>query len=504
LFVSRPGSDLDLGWNGLAHDRELVDGASITIRNVRRCVGHRRITCALDSDCPSGDRCRPHCDCDDPANSSCEFTGPTGQRRCVRDLAPCDTNADCSGSTCAHFFGPPLPIAAANTAVCGTTFFVEDLNGTTDAETGAIQATAFLRSRVHLGITNAMPCPRCGGSKQSPAVGQQFECEGGPNDGQACIVDAVSPDFGGVSNDCPPDSADNISGAGLAIRFLNVTTDTDSAVAGVPCGAPNICTDDGSACSTNADCKRCDYAPYQPCSDSNDCPDGACAQAPLQPVTCGLYCHGGFCDDDPDQPCFNDSQCDEGETCRAGNTTTGIQERPNSCADLLCGRSAPERCCTTHEPGCDTPTRQIGECSLKPFIQCSNHTQCVAAQGGSCLLKNRSCFEHEIVREGEASPLGLHCVDDEAVGTCTSNADCAIGDCVAETSEPTTVALFCVPKTTSSSINDAGGFPGPGAVAFKTVLFACRCGDSAVGCDEECDDGNNANGDGCDQACRDE
>ena len=53
-------------------------------------------------------------------------------------------------------------------------------------------------------------------------------------------------------------------------------------------------------------------------------------------------------------------------------------------------------------------------------------------------------------------------------------------------------------------INAAGGIPGPGAITFKSVIFACRCGDNDVGCDEQCDDGNNANGDGCDQACRNE
>jgi proprotein convertase subtilisin/kexin type 5 len=36
------------------------------------------------------------------------------------------------------------------------------------------------------------------------------------------------------------------------------------------------------------------------------------------------------------------------------------------------------------------------------------------------------------------------------------------------------------------------------------VIFACRCGDGKVGCSEQCDDGNNVNGDGCDQACRTE
>jgi len=78
------------------------------------------------------------------------------------------------------------------------------------------------------------------------------------------------------------------------------------------------------------------------------------------------------------------------------------------------------------------------------------------------------------------------------------------GSCVPDTSEPETVALFCVPKTTSAAINAAGGIPGPGAITFNSVIIACRCGDGHVGCSEQCDDGNNINGDGCDQACRTE
>ena len=46
--------------------------------------------------------------------------------------------------------------------------------------------------------------------------------------------------------------------------------------------------------------------------------------------------------------------------------------------------------------------------------------------------------------------------------------------------------------------------PGPAHPAVYDIAFACRCGDGETACDEQCDDGNNANGDGCDQACRNE
>jgi cysteine-rich repeat protein len=39
-------------------------------------------------------------------------------------------------------------------------------------------------------------------------------------------------------------------------------------------------------------------------------------------------------------------------------------------------------------------------------------------------------------------------------------------------------------------------------MTLKTFTHYCRCGDGVVGCVEECDDGNQGNGDGCDQICR--
>jgi cysteine-rich repeat protein len=72
---------------------------------------------------------------------------------------------------------------------------------------------------------------------------------------------------------------------------------------------------------------------------------------------------------------------------------------------------------------------------------------------------------------------------------------------VPDSSEPTTVALFCVPPTASTSINAAGGIPGPGAITFKSAIISYRCGNGVTEGIEECDDGNNANGDGCNEIC---
>ena len=517
-FVSQTNSDLDTGWNGLAHNQDLVGGATISIDILRRCENSPETICKVDSDCPSG-QCKPFCDCDDPNNSICEITGPTHERRCVRDLTVCTTNADCgAGGRCEHFFGPPLPTSAANTPACITSYFQEDLTGTADSETGEGLARAFLRSRVHLGVANDKPCPACGLPNQNPAIGQPFKCSGGPNNGKDCTVEAVSPTFGGVSSECPPDATSNVSGEGLVIRMREVTTGTTAVTAEIPCLFSGSCVDglgpNNGQCATNADCTRCTND-LSACTSNADCSGGAtCAPAPDQPISCGFYCHCGFCNNDPQKPCFNGDDCSAGETCEPGDSTTGQQDQPNACTDLICGRVTPGECCNSELDGSACPeassTGLSGKCQLKPYVACSTDPSsdlfgaCSQQGGGDCIAEPRPCFDSRVTRTGEPSPLGSYCVDDTSKGACTSNADCATGACVADTSEPKTVALFCAPKTTSAAINAAGGIPGPGAITFNSVIFACRCGDGKVGCSEQCDDGNNVNGDGCDQACRTE
>jgi cysteine-rich repeat protein len=100
--------------------------------------------------------------------------------------------------------------------------------------------------------------------------------------------------------------------------------------------------------------------------------------------------------------------------------------------------------------------------------------------------------------------MGSYCVDDPGTAACSSNADCEIGECVADTAEPRLIALFCIPKTVNGGINAAAGIPGPGVLTVNSAVFFCRCGDGRVGCDEQCDDGNLTAGDGCDETCHSE
>jgi hypothetical protein len=211
-FFAVGGSDLDSGWNGLGHDSDIVEGASITLRVVRRCSNDQAV-CNTAANCTGGATCDLTCNCDEPGNTECEVFGPTNQGRCLISLLPCNSNADCvvaNNESCQQFFGPPLPLSADGTPVCVTTYFQEPIVGTADSATGEGNASSFLRSRVHLGVAGDKPCPRCGTLAQNPMVGDNFQCSGGPNNGQTCTVDAVSSEFGGVSFNCPPASGTNV------------------------------------------------------------------------------------------------------------------------------------------------------------------------------------------------------------------------------------------------------------------------------------------------------
>ena len=513
-IITAAGSSLDAGWSGAGHDAAVVEGASIFVEAIRRCGDGG--ACFVDADCAVG-FCELTCDCDcDGGDNECEITGPVGDKHCLVAMnQTCEGAGDCpSGQPCEKFFGPPLPLVAEGTPTCVTTYFQEDISGTLDTGTGATEASASLRSRVHLGIQTAKPCPRCGALSESPEVGDTFSCDGGPRNTKPCTVDAVSPDFGGTSYDCPPNPTTNVSGVGLAIKFRSISTGTRNLDARIACGGslaalhPSnggaVCLDTRAACQTNADCMRCTGAPTAACSDNGDCTgNGACVAAPEQPISCGVYCHCGFCDGDPDAPCSSDAECDVGEICEQGAGVTQ-QLQGNKCSDLVCGLGGEEQCCSSDTPSCANPTARLGKCSTAQYLGCDNNADCSMQAAGTCVLANRPCFENRISRTGEPSPLGSYCIDDPDVGACQSNADCGVGACVDNTFEPTAVALFCIPPTASGAINAAGGIPGPGAVTFKSVVLAYRCGNHVRQGIEECDDGDNENGDGCDELCRSE
>jgi hypothetical protein len=516
-IFSRPGSDLDIGWTGMAHDMDGANGSSITLRVKRECSVTTTQECEHDDDCPGEETCEPTCDCN--GDSSCELTGPTHQKKCQNNLKDCETNADCQASVpCVHTLGPPLPLASGGTPICVVSVFVDPITGTANSQTGEGEISTNLRSRVFLGITLDKPCPRCGAPDQNPEVGDQFTCSGGQFPNASCIVEGVSEDFGGTSSDCPPEIAANVSGPDIAIRFHRVSTGTATKTAKLPCKSAGLFAGNPTApgsnpkcidrlgpgdpvCTSNADCKRCTDDVATSCASNGDCTGkGVCGEAPDQPITCGFWCHCGFCDNNPALPCFETTDCPDGQACIAGsgphNTANMGQQRPNDCFNdgFVCGSGIDEQCAATLN----------STCSDQPYRFCDTNQDCEAFDAGFCNFEPQPCFEPRITDTGVPSPLGKYCAFENKA--CTTNVDCANeGDyCAPDSSRPETVALFCVPATISGPVNTAGGITGPGSVHLNSFVQVCRCGDGVVGCDEDCDDSNVFNGDGCDDLCQDE
>jgi hypothetical protein len=327
---------------------------------------------------------------------------------------------------------------------------LDDAAGTLDLATGASVVSLELLWRLHLGLALDQPCPRCGDAEQAPAIGDEYTCEGGPMNGQTCIVGGVSPLFGGVSLDCPPAVAGDVSGPGVRLRIREMTTGTAVRQAILPCAAPldAIHPDEGGAVCLN-DLEAT-------CSSNADCDPG---------IPCGIYCHCGFCDGDLDFPCFDDADCPSETTCQPGGQNSfgwlQAQAQPNACASLLCGAEQGSETC-------DSATSQVGACSLQPFRPCTTDEECSAVSAGTCLLSPRPCFEGTIARSGEASALRSICSEGVEDTTCETNADCSEGECTRACPRPRYAAVLCVPAPYSSAINAAVGLTGPATMSFRT------------------------------------
>jgi cysteine-rich repeat protein len=473
-----PGSEIDLGWTGIAHDLEYSHG-SFDFLVLKRCSDNAA-PCSVNSDCAGG-QCVATCD--GVADTTCEVTGPAQEKRCGDTLEPCQDASDCSPfHGCVWVTGPPLPLSSGGIPLCVQNQIDAPFSGTIDLATGEISLSLVLRWRIALGEDTAMPCTSCGLPQDDPKLGDQFTCIGGIFNGNSCRVDAVHPMFGGLSFDCGFYVPLSVYGGDQIVRLNELTTATVTRTAELPCSnssfkPSNKCIDDFSVCATNADCTRCSDDPTIKCTSNGDCGEaGFCAEAPDQPITCNHMCHCGFCDGDATLPCFGNVDCPNGSTCMAGTgsetSAKAPQAKPNDCAQdkNVCGLTSAGECTNTTE----------GTCSGKPYLRCTaGSSTCEANEAGTCVLAPRSCFGTAVTEVGEAE-AGHD-------GTVSS----------------TLVALACVPATGSPSTNSVAGITGPLAVRWNTKVTPCPiCGNGAVNnpC-ETCDDGNTVDGDGCSRSC---
>ncbi len=435
-FVGRTGSDLDTGWTGIGHDSQTVTDAALMAGTVSNC----------DLDTGS------------PTCGQCDLTGPIANpgpaKNCVcsdlgtpdaSSLTVCDPQApSCGGGeTCECLLGPPLPISAGAIPVCVLNRLTGPVTGTANisdsgphAGEGAVQLQ--LVAAVHNGEAVEQPCPVCLNDPTPRDGVKGGTCKDGVRNGQPCDVGGTNEFFGALSIDCQPSSAKNIGN--LSIGFKPATTGETQLATNRPC------TD---APGQNCFCDTCATLAAEPCNTNADCPGGA--------VCGGRRCVGGT---NAGAVCTTASQCPSGFCNRPGQPT-----KPNGCADGACSLNV-----------ADGPTEGFCEngpidqsCNLEPFRGCSSNADCnpppsgncpTCLPGQSCGSSLRQCFLDPIVRHG-----------------------------VADTQTPVVAATFCIPPTSSQSVNQVAGLPGPGALALPTRVFklGAQCGNDVVNAGEACD-----------------
>ncbi len=309
-------SELDSGFNGGAHDVDIVDAfQSAVLSNCNADCD----SCVITEDPTPG-----YCRCDNDITTTCD--------------EPLAADADdCGGNTCNCFFGPPLSLSSSGTPVCVINQITTALDCNCDAGTGACTGDCKigLTSRLHAGIGQTKPCPTC----------ESGLCSGGPRDGLACSVDATHPDFGDGSIECPPDPGSKISDLAIALNLnhgvasMPFGTQCDAPLAALSCACA-VCSGDVTLpCNSDAECSdvgagACDSNGGGAARFPNACSDGICGVDPADPSGQEGICTNvadtvTFCDGHLRQsgrgliPCSSDADCDAlASECNGGSCGT--------------------------------------------------------------------------------------------------------------------------------------------------------------------------------------
>ncbi len=276
LRVSETGSDLDLGWMGVAHNIPIPGGWSLGF-SVYGCDGH--------------------------TNPVCEVEGPglIGPRNPTLTV--------------------PLPVVVGGVPGCiVTTLATHGIAGTANVQTGEFDAVVDVLADVYLTSTDHV-CPRCVG--QAPAIDGMAAhtgmCDSGAWQGSFCGVDAREVVWGAtgdptylLSSACPPAMS---TLAGTIPLTIHLTTGVSTLTGPSPCALPGQPPLPDDACRMGV------------CTEGicTDCvaltPDGACVAS-----------RGGIqqacCSTDPTRPCFPTAPGSIGKIERIGHASPPIPAWP--------------------------------------------------------------------------------------------------------------------------------------------------------------------------------
>ncbi len=524
-LAARPGVDLDTGWTGVSHDLPGVDDAPTT--------SARLSSCDTNLSSPTCGQCN--------VNGPIEYQGPANTCRCYNATTPdastltsCDPEAPAcgGGQICQCFYGPPLPLSSGAVPVCVVNRFSGTFAGTlnvanagTHAGEGASQVQLLSSVFNGLGATN--PCPKCDNDVTARDGLAQGTCNGGPKHGQSCDTAGVNVYFGTTSLDCPPATAANIGD--LRVNFKPATTGTTSL------GTARPCTGGGGG---NCYCNTCPTAASEPCNTNADCPGN---------LPCGgRRCLGGPNAGAPCGPAGATSECPSSSCAVPGTPTARSACTGNPCESNPSDPSGPtEGVCP------DGPVD--ANCSLEPFRGCVDDADCNPPPAGNCSgcvpdqtcqAAPRQCFLDPIVRTGtpgtrDSVIVATFCLPPTRGASINSVAGLPGPGAVRQPTRTFRIGPLCGNGAIDTGETCDGGndVACPGACGLDCQCpAAATCGDGEVNqpseeCDgaddnacpglcqggctcaafcgdgdvnqpsEACDDGNQTNGDACDNNC---
>lgn len=215
MRADTPGVDRasrwDVGWSGIAHHMDPVDGYSLAFNlDCGGATAPNCGTCTVTGQDPSPGNCR----CQNNSRTICD--------------EPWTADADdCGGATCQCFSSPPIPNIGAGTATCTVLKGTADVSGSWDPGLGSGEVTMNDRRLTYLGQEFLSPCPVCVGDTTPNDGVREGLCSLGQSVGEACDANAADPTLppggGYTSYDCQPPAGLNISGPGLDFTRTETT-----------------------------------------------------------------------------------------------------------------------------------------------------------------------------------------------------------------------------------------------------------------------------------------
>lgn len=328
-------SESDIGWAGLTHDIDPVDGARL----------------GFTLDCQSSTQ--PNCGvCDvtgfDPAQTTCRCANNTRTSCDEPNAADAD---DCGGAVCQCYTAPPTPVVSLGTPTCLVRRATGNPGGTWDPALGQGDVEVADSTLIYLGIDVIQPCPVCTGDTTANDGVRGGTCSGGASAGLTCDASGSDPSYpaggGWTSYDCMPVVGNNISGLGMRMTRTE-TTGTATLNSGVACSAPYgselcpcaVCSGNNNvACSSDAECAAV---------SAGTCTSNGSGVS-RRPNNCsGLSCVAGSDDEGTCPPSDDVAVCDgileeDGRATIACGTNT-------DCDDFSSGYGVPFGTCTGSQP----------------------------------------------------------------------------------------------------------------------------------------------------------